>query len=122
MTGLRNLATLLVAGVAMVAAVPASSARSDTCPAFPRVAWWGELSHETVVRRVAADHDGDWDIYLEKWSDQLETLRSAHANRQEVFIAGRGLRLRGPALKTYLDKVAQRLKVTRCLARRQNED
>ena len=75
-----------------------------------------------MTRRVAQDHDGDWDAYLEKWTGQLETLRTAHANHQEVFIAGRGLRLRGAALTAYLDKVARRVDVTRCLARRHEDD
>lgn len=126
--GLRKYAARLGAGAAFVITIalpasdPASSAEPDACAALPRVAWWGELSHQAVTRRVAQDHDGDWDAYLEKWTDQLETLRSAHANRQEVFIDGRGLRLRGAALTAYLDKVARRVDVTRCLARRHEDD
>ena len=41
------------------------------CPTFPKVALWGNISHDKAIRYVAKKHDGDWSPYVKKWQRQL---------------------------------------------------
>ncbi len=95
-----------------------SSIASAECSAFPKVSWWGKLSHEKVIRYVNSKHYGDWYEYINKWERQLNKLSGVYKNGSSVAIRSRGVKLNGTALAAYIGKVKQRIDVNRCLARR----
>lgn len=105
------------AAAAFVAAfIFAGSARAE-CPAFPEVAWWGKLSHEKTTRLVETQHGGDWRPYIAKWERRHEEARTAMEKGLLVF-ADSGVKLRGDALRFYVDNIGERIAVGRCLAGR----
>ena len=70
----------------------AAAARAE-CPAFPRVSWWGLISHETVAANVAVQHRGDWAAYIAKWEQELGRLRDIERRKGTAFVSPDKLRL-----------------------------
>jgi hypothetical protein len=93
-----------------------SSPTFAECAAFPKVDWWGKLSHAKVVRYVERKHDGDWQPYLEKWQRQKTKLKRWLDTGSSVVIRKKGVALEGETLAEYIAQVDKRLEVTRCLA------
>lgn len=94
----------------------ATAAQSGTCESFPTVNWWKGLSHEKVIRLVDKKYDGDWDRYIAKWERQLAKLEDVQDRGSSVIFRKRGVRLSGDRLAEYIDQVAARVSVSRCLA------
>lgn len=89
---------------------------SLSCDPFPRVSWWGELTHETVIRYVNSKNDGDWDAYIAKWESQREKLMAVLDSGDTVSDKSKEINLQGEGLRDHIAKVSQRILVTRCLA------
>ncbi len=114
MPGYRFLSTFIV-GVSICSLVAIGEARAE-CASFPKVELWGKISHDKVQNYVARKHDGDWQPYVTKWQKQYDKLKRVKARNSKVVFRKQGITLKGESLADYIDKVDQRLKVTRCLA------
>jgi len=106
-----SFAVLSLAGPSM-----AQSAAKNGCANFPEVAWWGNMTHDRVVRYVSRRHKGDWKKYVKKWEKQLSTMEAIHGRGSTAVIKKRGITLKGPALAEYIEKIEERVAITRCLA------
>ena len=99
-------------------------AQSDArdCPAFPKVEFWGELTHQSVRRYVEQTHSGDWVAYLNQLQRQYETLANIQDRGKGAIIQrqGRKVRLAGSQLAKYIKLSSQRLTVVGCLAERED--
>lgn len=89
---------------------------ADACEELPKVAWWGNATHESITNYVNNKADSDWDAYIAKWEGQLEKLVGVQAKGGTVIAPKLGTRLTGPSLAQYITQVETRIKVTRCLA------
>lgn len=63
--------TIRYFAVASVLVLGASGVAKAECAAFPKVPWWSNLSHQSVVRYVDERYSGDWATYTAKWERQL---------------------------------------------------
>lgn len=88
------------------------------CPSFPKVSFWGKLTHDSTRQHVKDKLKGDWGAYLERLQRQQTTLRKIHARGSGVAIKrkGRKIRLSGKQLAKYMRYGDERLAVVRCLA------
>jgi hypothetical protein len=102
-------------------------ARAAHCPAFPRVVWWGQLSHDTATKDVHRRYGGDWKSAIASWQRTLAKLTAIQKKgttaviRYTSTVPGlpaqtRRVKLRGPRLDDYIDNVWRRLAVMHCLA------
>ena len=95
-------------------------AQSDArdCPAFPKVDFWGELTHQSVRHYVKQTHAGNWVAYLNQLQHQYETLANIQDRGKGAIIKrqGRKVRLGGKQLAKYIRASSQRLRVVGCLA------
>ncbi len=103
------------------------SAMASHCPAFPKVVWWGELTHQTVAADVEHRYDGNWKPAIESWQKNLTKLQairekgSTAAIRYKSTVKGqhattRRVKLSGARLDRYIENVWKRLAVMYCLA------
>jgi len=95
----------------------AQSAARD-CPAFPKLNFWGELTHQSVRHYVKQTHAGNWVAYLNQLQHQYETLANTQDRGKGAIInrQGRKVRLGGKQLAKYIRASSQRLRVVGCLA------
>lgn len=93
-----------------------AAAQSGMCEPFPKVDWWKGLSHDKVIHLVDKKYDGDWDRYIARWERQLAKLEDVQGRGSSVIFRKRGVRLSGDRLARYIDQVAARVSVSRCLA------
>ena len=102
----------------MVMVYPLPGLAETACPSFPKVSFWGKLTHDSTRRHVKDKLDGDWGAYLERLRRQQRTLRKIHQRDSGAVIKrkGRKIRLSGKHLAKYLRYGDERLAVVRCLA------
>lgn len=100
----------------MASAFPALAA--NNCAPFPRVALWGEYTHESVSKHVDQNLGGDWNAYVGEMQRQLDTLRQIHGRGSAVTVTrdGRTVKLAGEQLAQYIMHADRRLGIVRCLA------
>ncbi len=112
--------------MAALLAVP-DSAQASHCPAFPKVVWWGGLTHHSVTADVDRRYGGDWKPAIESWQRTLTKLQairdkgSTAAIRYKSTVKGRPattrrVKLSGARLDGYIENVWKRLAVMYCLA------
>lgn len=112
--------------LAVVLAFP-GSADASHCPAFPRVVWWGELTHQTAAADVEHRYGGDWKPAIKSWQKnltKLQTIRDKGGTagiRYKSTVKGRHpekrlVRLSGVKLERYIENVWKRMAVMYCLA------
>lgn len=112
---------LACAAMVLALALPTHGhAQSDArdCPAFPKVDFWGELTHQSVRHYVKQTHAGNWVAYLNQLQHQYETLANIQDRGKGAIIKrqGRKVRLGGKQLAKYIRASSQRLRVVGCLA------
>jgi len=93
-----------------------SSAQASECSEFPQASWWGAMSHAKVISYVEMRHAGNWDAYLKKWDQRLETAANALDRGAALKFKSSGQELKGDSLGFYVQQVEQRQAVSRCLA------
>ena len=119
----RVRATVLMAAVLAVPGL----AQASHCPAFPKVVWWGELTHHSVTADVDRRYGGNWKPAIQSWRKNLTKLQairdkdSTAAIRYKSTVKGqpattRRVKLRGARLDQYIENVGKRLVVMYCLA------
>ena len=102
-------------------------AQASHCPAFPKVVWWGELTHHSVTADVKHRYGGNWKPAIESWQinlTQLQAIREKGATaaiRYKSTVKGqhaqtRRVKLSGARLDRYIENVWRRLAVMYCLA------
>ena len=91
-----------------------SGAAKAECGDFPKVSWWGNLTHGKTTRYVESKHDGQWESYVKKWEKQHAKLKDIHGRGSAVVVKDN--RLKDAELASYIDKVGERVEVIRCLA------
>jgi len=102
-------------------------ARAAYCPPFPKVVWWGGLTHHSVTAHVEYRYGGDWKPVIESWQKKLTKLQAIRDKgttagiRYESTVNGqyaetRQIKLRGAKLDRYIESVWKRLAVMYCLA------
>jgi hypothetical protein len=100
----------------MASAFPALAA--NDCAPFPRIALWGEYTHESVRKHVDQNLGGDWNAYVGEMQRQLDALRQIHGRGSAVTVTrdGRTVKLAGEQLAQYIMHADRRLGIVRCLA------
>ena len=93
------------------------NAQAADCGAFPRVALWGKVSHESVRAYVAKYHGGDWLPYVSKWERQLNKIRDINRRTSAGLVPNDKIRLKDDAYRLYVNYVARRVEIVKCLAR-----
>lgn len=123
-----RLVMMMAAAVLVVVVMGApDTVRAAHCPAFPKVVWWGALTHETATEDVQRRYSGDWKAAIALWQRNLTRLMaiqkkgSTAAIRYTTKVDGRPIRksrikLSGEKLDNYIDSVWKRLAVMYCLA------
>jgi hypothetical protein len=116
---MRNKKTIWTFSLALVIAVMAASSAQAACENFPRVPWWGNLSHVATKAFVVRKHDGNWSPYVKKWSKQVDKLKDVQTRESAVFVRykGKKVKIAGKALENYIKLVSKRVGVIRYLAK-----
>lgn len=88
------------------------------CRPFPKVALWGNLSHEGVRSYVDRKLQGDWDSYISKLEKMKAKLQDIHGRGKAVKIKlkDRKATLKGNKLRDYIRLSQTRLAIVICLA------
>ncbi len=109
---------IVVAVGVSVMGTPLPSMAETACPSFPKVSFWGKLTHESTRQHVKDNLKGDWGAYLERLQRHQKTLRKIHKRGSGAVIKrkGRKIKLSGKLLAKYLRYGDERLAVVRCLA------
>lgn len=105
-------------GAAAVAAILVSlsdAARANSCPAFPYVAWWGDMTHETVTQVVRQRYQGDWSPVINMLVQELAKMEQAKATGEVYPVPSTTRRLSGPQLTVYMNQTKLAVSVLRCL-------
>ena len=111
------LPSFLAVGALAAAALFSGPAPAESrCAPFPEVSWWGNISHQRVARYVDRRHNGDWNSYVRKWEGLLSSMRDLRARNGSAVIKRNGVTLKGASLDAYIEKIEERVQVTRCLA------
>ncbi len=117
-----GLARLVFAAAVLFVITAFPGPAEAACPAYPRVAAWGGLSHQSTIDYVNAKYQGDWAPYVEKWENRLVTLETARARGDTVvFPRQEGLRMNGWRLAAYIQKIMKRKVIVACLAAQEDE-
>lgn len=92
-------------------------AQSD-CPPFPKITFWGEMTHASVRQHVEDKLAGNWVSYLNQLQRQQTTLTKIHQRDSGAVIKRKGkkIRLAGEQLGKYLKFSQRRISVVQCLA------
>ncbi len=107
---------LVFATAAFVA--PHQARAQAECPAFPKLQFWGDLTHGSMRTYVDDRFGGDWDAYIGKLERISAGLQGIHRRGKGAVIKlkGRKVTLKGAKLDDYLQLSGTRLNVVRCLA------
>ncbi|MDA1091153.1 MAG: hypothetical protein O3A85_12680 [Proteobacteria bacterium] len=95
-----------------------NNASAAECPAFPKLSFWGDLSHDSVQSYVDSKFDGDWGAYIERMGDISRGLKEIHDRGKSALVTlkDRKVVLEGGKLGNYILLSKTRLKIIRCLA------
>jgi hypothetical protein len=100
-----------------VALTATSGAAEAGCNPFPKVPWWGQLTHGMVIRYVRDVYRGDWNRHIRHYEDVRAKLVEIRDENGTVVIKGTDVRLSDAEISDYIAKVDERIEITRCLAR-----
>lgn len=108
----------LLFGLALLPALllAASNPAGASCPPYPEVTWWNNLTHQKTIQYVNKNHGGDWSSYLTKWERQLARVTAIMSMDKGIRIPSTGMTLKGSQLSDYVSKLKQRIDVNRCLS------
>jgi len=97
---------------------PQTLKATTECPHFPKVTFWGNLTHESVRLHIEENLGGDWDVYLKKLRKQNKTLTTIYDRGAGAIVKrqGRKIKLSGSALAKYIKFGTSRIAVVQCLA------
>jgi hypothetical protein len=112
-SGLRAVAIT----IAIIFTVFVSSAQASECKPFPKLAIWGNYTHERVTEMVNTRLDGDWEAYLTNLDKRLAAIKGILADGKALVIKSKGKRYKftGKQLAAYARAAEQRRDVVECL-------
>ncbi len=90
-------------------------AAETQCGEFPDVDWWTYNTHVTVAIYVRSNFSGDWDAYLDVWTERQQNLVNLFEAGVGARILNADIILSGDELATYVDQMAERVTVIECL-------
>lgn len=110
-----GIAFLVLAGVFLF---PQTASAQFECSNFPKVAFWGNMTHDSVRQHVEERLSGDWDVYLNQLLKQQKTLTNIHKRGSGAIVRkqGRKIKLSGYQLAKYIKHSKARISVVQCLA------
>lgn len=113
---LGRVVTFLVLGGVFL--LPQTARAQSECPSFPKVAFWGSLTHESVRRHVENKLSGNWTAYLNQLLRQQKTLSKIYNRGSGAIVKrqGRKIKLSGALLSKYIKYNKARISVVQCLA------
>jgi CheY-like chemotaxis protein len=85
------------------------------CGEVPDVDWWRVKTHGQIASYVQRKHAGDWQPYVKSWVERLKKLQDIY-RRGSAIKTGNGTILQDEDLAKYVNQIAKRVAVTRCLA------
>ena len=110
--------TRIIHACLLAVALTATSGGAEAgCNAFPKVPWWGQLTHGMVIRYVRYVYRGDWGRHIRHYEEVRAKLVQIRDESGTVVIRGTDVKLSDAAIDDYIAKVDERIDVTRCLAR-----
>jgi len=111
----KGIALLVLGGVFLF---PQTLKAETECPHFPKVTFWGNLTHESVRLHIEENLGGDWDVYLRKLHKQNKTLTNIYDRGAGAIVKRRGrkIKLSGNQLAKYIKFDKSRIAVVQCLA------
>ncbi len=109
----RGLSFLLVA--LLVGLSPAAAKTKKPCAPFPRVVWWGDMTHESVRGAVRERYAGDWRPVIDGLTQQMSSLLALKEQDRPYAIPNTTRQLGGDQLVVYLDQVRLSLSILHCL-------
>jgi len=88
------------------------------CPSFPKVTFWGELTHASVRQHIEDKLSGDWNAYLNQLQNQHKALLDIYGRGSGAVIKrnSKKIKLSGDQLAKYLKFAKSRISVVQCLA------
>ena len=93
----------------------AGTPESKQCAPIPQVAWWKFKSHAGVIGYVSKNYRNNWKTYIGNWNERLAKLNDIKG-RGKYAITSTGVKLGGPDLNSYINKMQKRISVVECLA------
>ncbi len=103
------------AAVAVILASSSDAARANSCPAFPYVAWWGDMTHDSVTKVVQQRYHGDFSPVINMLVQELAKMEQAKATGEVYPVPSTTRRLGGPQLTVYMNQTKLAVSVLRCL-------
>lgn len=109
---------LAVAAAAAIVAFSLPAFAQSDCPPFPKITFWGEMTHASVRQHVEDKLAGNWVAYLNQLQRQQTTLTKIRQRDSGAVIKRKGkkIRLAGEQLEKYLKFAQRRISVVQCLA------
>ncbi len=106
------------AATLLIVATFAGGAVAD-CGPFPENAYLGKLTHHQVSDYVTRAHGGDWAPYIAMFDKKLTALKAINQRGSGVSVMRKGKKvtLSGSRLTRYIQVLEQRLEVSRCLSK-----
>lgn len=103
---------------AVLASFPVDGFARPECPSFPKVTFWGEVTHASVRQHVEEKMSGDWVVYLNQLQRQHMALKGIYQRGSGAVIKRKDkkIRLSGKELAKYLKFTKRRISVVQCLA------
>jgi len=74
---------------------------TSSCPPMPKVAIWGNLTHQRVINYVERRHAGDWTEYVDKWDRQAKKIRDIFDRGSAIRIGKNKIKIEGKQLAEY---------------------
>ena len=105
----------LLLAVLAVGSSPAATQAKKACAPFPPVAWWGEMTHESVRNVVRDRYVGDWRPVIDSLSQQMSALQMLKDQGRPYAVPNSTRQLGGDQLVVYLDQVRLTLSILYCL-------
>lgn len=112
----RIMLSTAAAGVALALAFPAAAQQQKACPAFPYVAWWGDMTHESVTTAVTTQYNGDWRPITDMLSRELAKMIQLRNKGEPYKVPNSTRQLGGDQLTVYIDKTRLAVDILNCLA------
>jgi len=91
---------------------------SAECQAFPKLAFWNGLSHDSVKNHVETKYDGDWATYIGRLERVKKGLEDIHRRGKGAVVKldSRKVTLRDGKLVNYIQLSGDRIDTVRCLS------
>lgn len=105
--------------VVLAGPLPAAAQAQRACAPFPHVAWWGDMTHDTVRAVVHDRYNGSWAPVIDGLTQQMSTMQNLKNQGRPYAVPNSTRQLGGDQLIVYLDQVRLTLSILYCLRDRE---